>query len=393
MIDLSLVELETFDSRAARGRSERRFLCPACGMDKPRDAAHRSLAVNARTGAWTCHRCGNKGLLKEFWTQRENTQSFATSRRARTRAALAHAFALPERSKTPASKPDTDDAKIRAAWVAWQRAPSVAETPGATYLAGRGANVSLAAQAGVRFSPNFYGQAAVLFPVVNRMGEVVAVSSRFTNPRGDFKTMSIGSKSSGVFVTPGALTARLVAVTEAPIDALALAAAGIPAIALIGCSAPAWLLAHLASRDVLVATDADTAGDTVADSLMPQAQARGGRVLRLRARGAKDWGEVLEKHGETRLRAFLAAFAPRLDDELRAMHAFRLHYAGRGAAGLFLTGLIARGDLRESVRARLCSPDARLSGEALATVRFPAAVCEMDETAIAECEDAQRLPH
>lgn len=393
---LSLAELETFDSRAPHRAGTRRFLCPSCGADKRRDAAHRSLAVNTHTGAWTCHRCAAKGLLKEFWTKRENTShtSFVNSRRARTRAALAQALALPEAKASQAVKAETEDEKTARAWAAWRDALRLLnnrENSGQAYLEGRGIDATLAANAGVRFAPNFYGHAAVLFPVTNRAGEVVAVSSRFINPRGDFKTISIGNKSSGVFVTPNALASPVIAVTEAPIDALALWMCGIPAIALIGCTAPEWLLAALAGRDVLLATDADDAGDKVAEALTPRIVARGGRVLRLRARGAKDWGEALERIGETPLRRNLAAFAPVAHDAIRAMRAFELHDAGRTDAARFLTGLIKKGALRESVRARLQQPDAHLAGESLDEIHIPAEIAALDEATIERCCDAQRL--
>ena len=63
---LTLAELELNDPRTRTSRSQRRFLCPFCGADKPRDAAHRSLSLNVQTGRWICHRCGERGLLNEF---------------------------------------------------------------------------------------------------------------------------------------------------------------------------------------------------------------------------------------------------------------------------------------------------------------------------------------
>ncbi len=96
---LSLADLETNDSHAPRGGRERRFLCPMCGADKPRDTAHRSLAVNIASGAWNCHRCHERGLLKDKWTERA-----PQARQVRTRAAVERAFALPQ------AAPMADDA-------------------------------------------------------------------------------------------------------------------------------------------------------------------------------------------------------------------------------------------------------------------------------------------
>jgi hypothetical protein len=62
---MNLTELEAFDRRAPGGKTERRFCCPTCGVDKPTDAQHRSLSVNMRTGLYTCHRCQDSGKLEE----------------------------------------------------------------------------------------------------------------------------------------------------------------------------------------------------------------------------------------------------------------------------------------------------------------------------------------
>ena len=81
---LSLADLEAFDPGAREGHRERRFCCPlpACA-GKRVDPAHRSLSVNVQTGAWTCHRCGAKGCLRERWRQRPSGY------------ALRRAFAIP----------------------------------------------------------------------------------------------------------------------------------------------------------------------------------------------------------------------------------------------------------------------------------------------------------
>lgn len=47
---LTLAELELYDPGSRTGRSQRRFLCPFCGVEKPRYAAHRSLSLHAQTG-------------------------------------------------------------------------------------------------------------------------------------------------------------------------------------------------------------------------------------------------------------------------------------------------------------------------------------------------------
>lgn len=367
----SLADLERYDPHAPAGKKERRFLCPACGDDKPRDRAHRSFAVNTGTGAYKCHRCAVEGKLTDYWEDRPRT-----TRAERSRAALARAFALPER-KTPAAKPEPtpDDREREARWRAtWESSVDLTGTPGAAYVEGRAIPCDLAAAAGVRFSPVWYGRPAVLFPVVDRGGALVAVSGRFIDGRDDPKTQTGGHKSAGIFpAIPGALEARCLAICEGQFDALALAACGVPAIALIGTSWPDWLPRALAFRSVLIATDNDTAGDRAALSLGPELATRGARAIRLRPKNVKDWGEALENGKLALLRTHLRGFASMpgavriedagqyqaadiealTDDDVRICAARELAEAGRIEAARFITRLLEDRTLEATVNRHL----------------------------------------
>jgi hypothetical protein len=342
---LSLSDLEANDPRAPRGGRERRFLCHLCGDGKPRDAAHRSLAVSTQTGAWVCHRCGARGLLKDNWTANP-----AQSRAARSQAAVARAFAMPPRDGDALKRTAADAPDWRGMWAA---SVSLDETPGAAYIERRGIPSGAAADAGVRFAKNWYGRPAVLFPVLDRSGDLVAVSGRFTDGHANPKTQTAGPKSLGVYATPGALSAPVVAICEGPFDTLALWLCGVASVALIGTSAPAWLPAALAFRPALVATDADTAGDESAARLTRDLEARGSRTFRLRSKGVKDWGEVLEVRGADNMRAHLTPFSETADDETRAEAAWFLGHGGHAEAAQFACSLISDGYLREVLRARL----------------------------------------
>jgi Toprim-like len=342
---LSLADLESNDPRAPRGGKERRFLCPLCGKDKPRDSAHRSLSLNTSTGAWVCHRCGEKGLLKEHWTGAK-----PLNRRARTRAALGRAFAISPSSDKAERRTASDDQRWREAWDASR---PLEMTAGAAYLEGRGVPADAAAEADVRFSPAWYGRAAVLFPILDRAGALVAVNGRFVDGRDNPKTQSGGPKSLGVFATPGALSAPLIAVCEAPIDALSLWLCGIAAVALNGTSWPEWLPSALAFKPVLLATDADIQGDAAAKHLSEELSARGARPCRLRSRGAKDWNGVLDLRGVEALRSHLSAFSEAADDEARVNAAYALLRSGRAELAWFLVSLLEDVQTRELVRARL----------------------------------------
>ena len=97
--------------------------------------------------------------------------------------------------------------------------------------------------------------------------------------------------------TPVALDAEQVVICEAPIDALSLAACGVPAVALCGTSRPDWLAAACAFLRVALAFDADGAGDKAAADLAPSLRSFGATVERWRPDGVRDWKELLVRRG------------------------------------------------------------------------------------------------
>jgi hypothetical protein len=180
-------------------------------------------------------------------------------------------------------------------------------TRGAAYLLGRGLPLEVCEAAGVRFSPNWFGRSAVYFPLHNRADEVVAGQGRYVDGRDDPKTRTLGDLKGGLFWAAGAWNVPALILTEAPIDALSLATAGFPAFAFCGKTGPAWLPKATFGRRVLLALDADDAGDVAADELAPTLESFGARCQRLRPEGAKDWNEFLQTYGRDALADFLAA--------------------------------------------------------------------------------------
>jgi hypothetical protein len=306
---LSLRELEAFDPRAPERGGERRFLCPFCGEDKPKDPSHRSLSLNAATGEWVCHRCQASGKIRERWEER------STDRGSRARAELRRRVAVPP-PEPPAAR-DSEDA-------AWRKKLTglvpLAGTPGADYLAARGVPLELARAARVRYHPAWehwtkdpHGRwilqgtsRRIVFPVyAGDQTTLVGIQGRTVAPGelGPAK-LSGGAISGGVFTTPGAWDADPLVIVEAPLDALSLAAVEVPAAAMMGCNLPDWLPRALAFRRVLVGTDADDAGDRAAKEWAVALRALGARVERLRPEGFKDWNEWLQADAED-LRAFV----------------------------------------------------------------------------------------
>jgi len=279
---LTLVDLEAFDPSAPAGKEERRFCCPLPGCaDKPRDASHRSLSLQRLGGFWHCHRCGQAGTLREYWPPPAPNN----------RAAARRAFGLSSPVTTPRA------AVVKEAAYDWRTALGttvpLAGTAGAAYLEGRCISVTLATAAGVLYAPDWYGRPAVVFPIRDRAGELVAAQGRYIDGGEQPKARTLGDLKRGVFATPGALEAATLTVVEAPIDALSLAVAGIPAFALCGTNAPDWLAVAAAFRRVHLGFDADGAGDAAAAALWPRLESLGARVERFRPWNLKDWNELL----------------------------------------------------------------------------------------------------
>jgi predicted RNA-binding Zn-ribbon protein involved in translation (DUF1610 family) len=309
---LSLADLEAFDPRAPCRERERRFLCPLCGDGKPKDQAHRSLTANLQSGAWNCKRCGATGKLTDFWQERPKA-----NRSARVRGSLRAAFGVPTDAVSEAAT-ELDAAKPASNWRHQLRGlRPLLDTPGANYLQRRIIPLELAHIAGARFSGDFYGRAAVVFPIRDRAGALVAATGRYIDGRDNPKTRIAGHKRDGVFMAPVPLQsgrtvqpfdkdAPAIIVTEAPLDALSLAAAGFPSIALCGTTGPAWLHLACGFRRVLLAFDGDEPGDTAAAALAGALATYGASCERLRPENVKDWNQLLCTSGAAALSDWLA---------------------------------------------------------------------------------------
>jgi 5S rRNA maturation endonuclease (ribonuclease M5) len=320
---LSLADLESYDPHARRHGDEWRFLCLKCGDGKPRDKEHRSFALNKQTGAYFCHRCKEKGLLKDNWTR----QAF-TPRKARTARAIARAFSvesLPNRTASQENASEIDTAKaqtklerLQSKMKAYQAA--FTDSPAQDYLQSRGIDPATAKAFGCGYSAAWKHwekdkaggwqlrgtDRRAVYPVTNSDGNVIAFHGRAIDQNFlDSPKISKGDKSLGLFQTPNALENETIAICEGPVDAMALYQCGMNAAALIGTSAGDWLPSAVAFRKVFVATDNDDSGNEAAATLLSDFCSRGARAVRLCPEDCNDWGEFLEKHGVDALRNLL----------------------------------------------------------------------------------------
>ena len=304
---LSLADLELHGRVWGEG-DRRRALCPICGDEHPQDRAHACLSLDAKTGAWTCHRCDAAGLLREHWTPPGAAASrLQPSPLKRGRARRPAPRSAPPAPAKPAVAAHVRD-KLRALFTPSLPIDAPAAAPGVAYLAGRGIPLPVAAAARVRYAPDWYGRPAVVCPVQDGAGYLVAAEGRYIDGRADPKGRTAGPKSGGVFVaTPGALDVAGVTLCEGPLTALSVAACGFACVALCGQKAPPWLARRLALRDVVIALDeGETKTEAAAAVLVRALVAVGARPYRLRLPAGVDVNDRLQAVGVDALRAELA---------------------------------------------------------------------------------------
>lgn len=311
---LSRADIESHDPEGGRGG---RWLCPMPECAEHTDPRrHRSLSLVPETGLWHCHRCHAQGQVKDAWkdfkpkSKRERDADLMARRRVGLEKILAK-VATPNADQKSAPAPKGRFGSL-----------SRLETsrPALAYLATRGLSspdaLALLTASGVRFAPDFgrreatetvkasSGTPSVVFPLRDAKGKLIAAQGRFLKPwSSGQKFHTLGDKLAGVFATHGAMEIMQkggpVAIVEAPLDAVTLALAGVPALALCGCNGlPEWLQRKACGRHWLIAFDADDAGDRAGEQIGEALRTLGGHVQRLRPTEAKDWNEALQIGGE-----------------------------------------------------------------------------------------------
>ncbi len=279
-------------------RSEQGFRCHGCG-------AHGGVLELVVALGLARDRGGAVELLGEQYRippDDKGDGSWKATRHVMQQRKVAAAFALPPNE--PEREATSDDREALRS--ALRGREPLNGTPGASYLASRGLCAAAASVSDARFHPSWLGRgSAIVFAVRDLAGSVVAAQGRFLEPSMTPKAMTKGPVGLGVYATMGALDPRaeVVAIVEAPLDALSLAVCELPAIALCGSTnRPAWLRRELAFRAVVLATDADAAGDAAAEDLRAWLNL-GTRCSRLvLPAGCKDANELLRRDPADALR-------------------------------------------------------------------------------------------
>lgn len=352
---LSMSQLEAFDSRSPNRGKERRFACPLCGQNKPIDAPHRSLAVNTENGSFFCHRCQTKGRLREFWDETR----LITPKKQNTRLKMISHFSLREKPIKKEEINENLDEKVL------KYSSEFLHSPAEIYLLDRHIPTDIAIKSGCGYAEKWEhwekkddkwslqgSDRRVVFPIYDQEGKIVAIHGRAIDEN-HYASSKItrGDKSQGLFLSDAnVLNKQCLAICEGAIDAMSLAVCGIPAVAMTGTTPPDWFYRKMAFKNILLATDADEAGDKSALKLQTELIARGAKVFRLRPKSVKDWGEVLEKLGEDEMQKHLLAFKADLPDSERVKEITTLFSHGRTEAAEFVAELIEDLELKQNLK-------------------------------------------
>ncbi|MBF0154392.1 MAG: toprim domain-containing protein [Magnetococcales bacterium] len=119
---------------------------------------------------------------------------------------------------------------------------------------------------------------AIVFPVVDSHGNVVAVNQRYLAEDHEPRMRTVGEMAGGTFVpSQETLKATAIWLTESPIDALTLTACGCPAVAFLSASAAekfpfSWLNDR---QRLMVLADADKPGEKAGEILYHRALSAG----------------------------------------------------------------------------------------------------------------------
>jgi DNA primase len=304
-----------------------------------------------------------KGRLREFWETRP-----ITSKKQKTKFKLMSHFSLDDSPTRDSSRlvNSVKTANLSKKMEFYQE--EFNHSPAEIYLANRGICALTAAAAGCGYAQNWkhwekIGERwslegtdrRVVFPIYDQNEHLVALHGRAVDEKfyGSAK-ITRGDKSGGLFLSDAkVLEQKVIAICEGAIDALTLGMCGIPSVAMTGTTPPQWLYKKMGFRRVLIATDADEAGDRAAMRLKSELAARGAKILRLRPQYKKDWGEVLETNGIAEMGNLLKGFQADLSDEERFEESLKIAYSGRKEAAEFTAELIECPRLRTSLLYRL----------------------------------------
>jgi len=300
----NLVDLVKHDVDLHAVGKELHGACPfcACSHTSSRHRCNR-FRLNAARDRWYCRHCSPRGGDAIAYVQ----QRFPDLDFPRACLVVAgHAVIEPRPPAPLRAGPTQPKPPSRL-----QPRPLADNNDAKNYVLGRGIPLELATSAGVGWTVRRNGRLYVAFPFTSQPGQTVAWDLRAVDPRAELPHDADGPKGDGIFFASPLEHAPVVAITEAPFDALSLAVAGIPSLALGGCGyGPPFLEALVEGHNVLIATDADEAGDQAAARLSERLGPIHVSFARARPPDGLDWNDVLCTSSPVALRATLCLWLP-----------------------------------------------------------------------------------
>lgn len=282
-----------------RGRS---LQCPNGAAHQHGDTT-RSAEISPKGLTWHCHACGTGGSVIDLFAVAHGITLVEAGRALEASYGLGHSgdpLRLQPRqivASAPSLRPA--DPEVHTALKEFQHALTWSDHA-RQYLEGRGIPLAVAVKAGLGFArrgvwPNERGsgQPRIVAPVTTPDGTLLTLYGRSTMPcpkqlRHDFLP---GDK--GIF-NAKALKDETVVLTEGVFDALSIMAAGKPAAALCGLSIREAWWREIAAQTIILAMDADDAGQQRGQALAEQAGKAGKEVVTLQTaelEGHKDLNE------------------------------------------------------------------------------------------------------
>jgi len=298
-INVSLHDMLDHLGLAHRGRS---MQCPNRGAHQHGDQTMSAYASPSwRT--WHCHACGKGGSVIDLWAVAQGVSLAEAGRALEASYGLGNSRDTlrpePRPLAEPASALRPAGSDVHAALKAFQHALERSDHA-RQYLEGRGIPRDVALKAGLGFARNGAwpnergsGQPRIVAPVTTPDGTLLTLYGRSTMPcpkqlRHDFLP---GDK--GIF-NAKALKDETVVLTEGVFDALSVLAAGKPAAALCGLSMREVWWREIAALTIILAVDADEAGQQRGQALAASAGKAGKEVVTLEMaalEGHKDLSE------------------------------------------------------------------------------------------------------
>lgn len=201
--------------------------------------------------------------------------------------------------KDPLRMPDSQESPVER----FARSVPLVGTNGQAYVEKRGIPLQVAEAAGLRFDADFNGRPAVLAPLRDLDGNLMALHGRYLHTiRRQSKMLTIGANDGVIDVLGGWRTEPLILV-EGLFDALSLASCGVACIATIGRWA-SWLPHISAGKQTWLAFDASKPGE--ADVRRYAARLPAAHIRRmLPPPRCKDWNTALVKRGPDRLKLWI----------------------------------------------------------------------------------------